>query len=245
MTHGSGNTALITTDSDDWVLLSVVYHYVLAQSPSPEAAKIAISTVRRNGQLRLRAEVREHEARPDLTLSPGERPPQIQPKREPDQPILAGDEFGTWDWERSYATRRNTSTNSLFEYVDVVANRDDVLGLWPSAELTVKAATAETAMTKHEDVSGLVWAVQGDAGGRALSISQFCVRNNISRSFFYKLKKRRKAPRIMDVDGRQLISPEAERDWRLERERETAAAARRLASHNATPTKDEEDLGSK
>ncbi len=67
MTHGRGNTALITTASDDWVLLSVVYHYVLAQSLSPEAAKIAISTARRNGQLRLRAEVREHEARPDLT----------------------------------------------------------------------------------------------------------------------------------------------------------------------------------
>jgi predicted DNA-binding transcriptional regulator AlpA len=89
----------------------------------------------------------------------------------------------------------------------------------------------------------LVWAVQDKAGGQALSISQFCARNNISRSFFYKLKKRRKAPRIMDVGGRQIISPEAERDWRLERE--TAAAARRLASHNTTPTKDEEDLGSK
>jgi hypothetical protein len=244
VTHGSGNTALITTASDDWVLLSVVYHYVLAQRPSPEAAKIAISRARRNGQLRLRAEVREHEARPDLTLSAGERPPQIQPKRAPDQPILAGDEFGTWDWERSYATRRDATTKSLFEYVDIVANRDDVLGLWPSAELTVTAATPETAMTKPEDVSGLVWAVQGDAGGRALSISQFCARNNISRSFFYKLKKRRKAPRIMDVDGRQLISPEAERDWRLERERETTAA-RRLTPHIANPTKDEEDLGSK
>jgi len=60
---------------------------------------------------------------------------------------------------------------------------------------------------------------QVDANGQALSISQFCARNNISRSFFYKLKKRRKAPRTMDVDGRQIISPEAERDWRLERER--------------------------
>jgi predicted DNA-binding transcriptional regulator AlpA len=66
---------------------------------------------------------------------------------------------------------------------------------------------------------------QIDAGGQALSISQFCARNNISRSFFYKLKMRRKAPRIMDVGGRQIISPEAERDWRLEREREAAEAA--------------------
>ena len=148
--------------------------YVLAQSPSPEAAKITISTARRNGQLRLRAEVREHEASPDLTLSPGERPPQIQPKREPERPILASDEFRTWDWERSYATRRDATTKSLFEYLDIVANRDDVLGLRPSAEMTVTAGTPETAMIKPDDVSGLVWAAQGDVGGRALSISQFC-----------------------------------------------------------------------
>jgi len=86
----------------------------------------------------------------------------------------------------------------------------------------------------------LVWAVQGDVGGRALSISQFCARNNISRSFFYKLKKRRKAPRIMDVDGRQLISPEAERDWRLERERDAAEAACRLSPDDANPTNQRE-----
>jgi hypothetical protein len=159
VTHGSGSTALITTASAEWVLLSVVYHYVLAQSPSPESAKITISTARRNGQLRLRAEVREHEASPDLTLSPGEQPPEIQPKREPDQPILASDEFGTWDWERSYATRRDATTKSLFEYVDIVASRDDVLGLWPSAEMTVTTGTSETTMAKPDDVSGLVWAV--------------------------------------------------------------------------------------
>jgi predicted DNA-binding transcriptional regulator AlpA len=63
---------------------------------------------------------------------------------------------------------------------------------------------------------------QIDAAGQARSIPQFCARNGISRSFFYVLKKRGKAPRIMHVDGRQIISPEAERDWRLEREREAA-----------------------
>jgi hypothetical protein len=46
----------------------------------------------------------------------------------------------------------------------------------------------------------------------------------------------------MDVDGRQIISPEAERDWRLERERENAEAARRLGPHAESPTKDEEAL---
>jgi hypothetical protein len=68
-----------------------------------------------------------------------------------------------------------------------------------------------------------------DAWSQARSIPQFCARNNISRSFFYVLKKRGKAPRIMNVDGRQIISPEAERDWRLEREHEAA----NVASHGA------------
>ena len=104
--------------------------------------------------------------------------------------------------------------------------------------------SSEVAALKRQVAQLLRLLGQVDSGGRALSISQFCARNNISRSFFYKLKKRRKAPRIMDVDGRQLISPEAERDWRLERERETTAA-RRLTPHIANPTKDEEDLGSK
>ena len=162
MRHGTGSTALITTASAEWVLLSVIYHYVLAQSPSPESAKITISTARRNGQLRLRAEVREHEARPDLTLSPGEQPPEIQPKRKPDQPILASDKFSTWDWERSYALRRDATTKSLFEYMDLVGNRDDVLKLWPPAETTVTTETlktAKTAVAKPVDVSRLVWAV--------------------------------------------------------------------------------------
>jgi hypothetical protein len=69
---------------------------------------------------------------------------------------------------------------------------------------------------------------QAGAGGRALSILEFCTRNNISRSFFYKLKKQGKTPRIMDVDGRRIISPDAERDWRLERERDAVEAACRM-----------------
>jgi len=52
------------------------------------------------------------------------------------------------------------------------------------------------------------------------SSPQFCARNNISRSFFYKLRKAGKAPRTMRVGGRQIISPDAERDWRCEREAE-------------------------
>jgi hypothetical protein len=151
-----GSTASITAGSAEWILLSVIYHYVLAQSPSPEAAKIAIYTARRDGRLRFRAEVREHKPIPGR-LNPGEQPAKIPPKSEPDQPILAIDEFSKWDWERSYATRRDTTTKFLFEYVNIVGNRDDVLRLWPRAEPNVDIP--KVVLIQPEDVTGLVWAV--------------------------------------------------------------------------------------
>jgi hypothetical protein len=162
VTHGTGSTALITTTSAEWVLLSVVYHYVLAQSPTPESAKIAISTARKNGHLRLRAEVRVHGVRPSLILSPGEQPPQIPPKRKPDQPIFASNNFTTWDWERSYATRRDATTRSIFEYMEIVASRDDVLKLWPLAETGTtneRSNMSDTTLAKPVEVTPVVWAV--------------------------------------------------------------------------------------
>jgi hypothetical protein len=159
LTHDAGSTALITAGSAEWILLSVVYHYVLTQSPSPEAAKMTVLAAWKNGQLRLRSEVREHEARPKLKLEPGEQPPEIQPKCEPDQPILASDKLRRWDWERSYATRRDEITRSLFAYANIVGDRDDVLRLWPPAEMTVRVETPDTAVAKPVGVSSLVWAV--------------------------------------------------------------------------------------
>jgi hypothetical protein len=160
LTHGASSTAFIIAGSAEWILLSVIYHYVLTQSPSPEAAKIAVLVAWRNGRLRLRAEVREHKARPNLKLEPGEQPPEIQPKCESDQAIPAGDKLRRFDWERSYATRRDETTKSLFEYANIVGNRDDVLKLWPPAEMiTVRAETPETAVVKPVGVSSLVWAV--------------------------------------------------------------------------------------
>jgi hypothetical protein len=159
LTHGTRSAALITAGSAEWILLSVVYHYVLTQSPSPEAAKITVLTAWANGQLRLRAEVREHEARPNLKLEPGEHPPEIQPKCKPDQPLLASYKLRHFDWERSYATRRDETTKSLFQCENIVGNRVDVLRLWPPAEITVRAEIPETAVAKPGDVSNLVWAV--------------------------------------------------------------------------------------
>jgi hypothetical protein len=162
--------AVITAGSADWVLLSVVYHYVLTQSPSPEAAKIAVLTARANGQLRLRAEVREHEARSNLKLEPDEQPPEIQPKCEP---VLASDKLRHWDWERSYATRRDETTRSLFAYANIVGDRDDVLRLWPPAEMTVRAETPETAVAKPVGVSSRS---QGDGVIRSRSKWQVVAR---------------------------------------------------------------------
>jgi hypothetical protein len=122
---------MITSDSPEWVLLSAIYHHVLKQSPSTEGAKIEMASARRNGQLRLRAEqTREHVARPELRLEPGVEPPKLEPTTVFDQPVPDGN-YLTWDWERSRATRRESTTNSLFEYVNIVGHRDDVLALWP------------------------------------------------------------------------------------------------------------------
>lgn len=55
----------------------------------------------------------------------------------------------------------------------------------------------------------------------AQSVDEFCQTNGISPSFFYKLAKQGKAPRIMKVGKRTLISSEAAEAWRKEMEVET------------------------
>ena len=52
----------------------------------------------------------------------------------------------------------------------------------------------------------------------AFSIQEFCDLHDISRAHFYKLRKLGLGPREMDVHGRNVISTEAARDWRRERE---------------------------
>jgi hypothetical protein len=47
----------------------------------------------------------------------------------------------------------------------------------------------------------------------AFSIDEFCFRNNISRGTYYNLKKEGRAPRVMTVGTRQIISEQAESDW--------------------------------
>ena len=111
-------------------MLPRIYHYVLARSDSPEAAKIAISEARRSGELHLWGERREHKARPDLKLKRGEKPPPQLPDIEPCC-LLPLVNFSHWDWERGYATSRDPNSRTLFEWAGIYGNADEVMRLWP------------------------------------------------------------------------------------------------------------------
>ena len=106
--------------------LAQIYHHVLRQSPSPEAAKIAIF----EAGLHLWGERREHKARPDLKLKSGEKPPSVDPEITPDC-LLPTVQYESWDWERSRASWTDRNTHSLFEYVGIHGLVDEVLKLWP------------------------------------------------------------------------------------------------------------------
>jgi hypothetical protein len=50
------------------------------------------------------------------------------------------------------------------------------------------------------------------------SIESFCISNGISLTTYFALKREHKGPREMKVGKRILITPEAEAEWRRERE---------------------------
>ncbi len=54
----------------------------------------------------------------------------------------------------------------------------------------------------------------------AQTITQFCRSNGISRQFFYDLRKIGKGPDLMEMGAKKLISKEASKRWRAERERD-------------------------
>jgi hypothetical protein len=161
---------IASDESASWPLLSAVYHRVRARMPTDQAAQIAIWNMRRGGRLRMRAELREHKARPDPRLASGQKPPpiepkitpdypihptdvfqeqpEIEPKIKPDYPILPTDVFQEWDWEDSHAIRRDEESRALFEYVNIVVHPDDVLACWP--ELTEPTAATTTVDPSRE-----------------------------------------------------------------------------------------------
>lgn len=52
-----------------------------------------------------------------------------------------------------------------------------------------------------------------------LTVGEFCKANKISLSHFHKLKRAGDGPREIHAGGRVLISQQANRDWRLAREK--------------------------
>jgi hypothetical protein len=59
--------------------------------------------------------------------------------------------------------------------------------------------------------------------GGVHNIPSFCLYNDISESKYFSLKRQGRGPREIELDGRIIITPEAEADWRREREAETMA----------------------
>ena len=59
-------------------------------------------------------------------------------------------------------------------------------------------------------------------GKGALTIDEFCEAHDLSRAFFYQLRKSGRGPRMMQVGARRLISIEAAADWRRQMETEAA-----------------------
>jgi len=53
---------------------------------------------------------------------------------------------------------------------------------------------------------------------KASSIDEFCAAHCLSRSMFYKLICQGRAPRLMTVGTRKLISEEAAAEWRRQME---------------------------
>jgi hypothetical protein len=72
--------------------------------------------------------------------------------------------------------------------------------------------------------------------GDVHTIPSFCTSNAISESTYYKLKRQGRGPREIEIDGRVLITEEAERDWRLAREAETVEQRRREREAASTTT---------
>jgi excisionase family DNA binding protein len=65
-------------------------------------------------------------------------------------------------------------------------------------------------------------AIAGGVSG--FTVDEFCERFNISRSFFYKLRRDGRGPKIMKIGRLTRISPEAADEFRRRIEAETAAA---------------------
>ena len=114
----------VSDESASWLLLRDVYHRVRARMPTDRAAQIAIGEAKRSGRLRMRAELREYKARPDLRLRSGSAAPV---SRRLVLPIRPTDVFQEWDWEQP-AIRQDKKTGTFGR--NIVVHRDDEFARW-------------------------------------------------------------------------------------------------------------------
>ena len=69
----------------------------------------------------------------------------------------------------------------------------------------------------------------------ATSIRAFCAAHDISIDTYFRMQRRGEGPQTMKVRGRTLISAEAARAWRKERELAAPQRAKVAAGRTATP----------
>jgi hypothetical protein len=75
-----------------------------------------------------------------------------------------------------------------------------------------------------------------DAPPLAYSVKEFCARYRFSEDFFYKLRREGRAPAIMKVGSRTLITVTAAEVWQREREAQSAALRQREQAEAAATT---------
>jgi hypothetical protein len=87
------------------------------------------------------------------------------------------------------------------------------------------------------------------APGAAHTIQSFCENNAISPSKYFSLRRQGRGPDEIDLDGRVIITPEAEDEWRVARRRETQAKrakrARVASSSHEEPAAAQREEGDK
>jgi hypothetical protein len=115
------------------------------------------------------------------------------------------------------------------------------IGKYPRCKTSLRTHTLE----RSRIIKGAQMLQQHDPGTDhntlpervSLSIPEFCRRNSISKSLFYKLRRQGLGPRVMTVGERQLISVVAELDWQREREAVVYKPRRRDKAIAASVTK--------
>jgi hypothetical protein len=99
-----------------------------------------------------------------------------------------------------------------------------ILAIAPSAAFTIAPSTV---IEPHHVVVAMAVLATSVAPQSAFTVAEFCRRNSISKSMFYKMCAAGLGPRLMEVGAHSRISAEAEAAWKIAREaaktKETAA----------------------